>query len=160
MSRAWPAAAFVRRRFRRSGPRRWRARSWLSRHEVAFLSAAPDATSGSASAAAQTVDADADGAPVAMTAIRREAGDTRRRARIYPPYRVKTYPTLVPEESPQRIVQVAGALDLRHVAAAQQHVLGVRHGLAHVACERGRDQAVVGAPDEHRRHAQLAQPRP
>src|SRR5258706_518693 len=105
MSFAWPFAALVSRLFSRSGRRPRRVRSWLTRQVAAFVSFALDATSGSASADAQTVEAEAEGAPPSARAARRRGKENvTRRVRIYPPYRVLLSPPLGSQEPNQRSV--------------------------------------------------------
>src|SRR3954447_6064875 len=91
MSRAWAAAAFVRRRFSLSGLRPREVRSWLTRQRAAFASVTAEVWAVGPSVEAHTVAAEAGPAPAA-TAVRRRRGMTPRQVRIYLPYRVDHYP--------------------------------------------------------------------
>src|SRR3954447_24175668 len=97
MSRAWAAAAFVRRRFALSGLRPREVRSWLTRQRAEFASWTVDDWAVGPSAEAHTVAADAGPAP-ATTVVRRRRGRARLRfqVRIYLPYRVEDYPGFSP----------------------------------------------------------------
>src|SRR3954465_3446115 len=64
------------------------------------------------------------------------------------------------EEPRHPLLRLARALELRHVAAVEREVLGLRQRLAHVALEGDRHDRVAAAPHEERRYAQLGQPRP
>src|SRR5207253_2395771 len=54
----------------------------------------------------------------------------------------------VGQEAQDRLVRLLGPLQLRHVAALELQVPGIRHRVAHVSLEADRNQRVLSTPDE------------
>src|SRR6476646_9089204 len=103
MSWACPSAAFASRRLDLSGRRPRDVRSWLTRHSAAFAITTVDIWVAGPSPEAQTVAAEA-GEAAAATATRRRRGNAIRcQVRMYPTYRVKTYPPKYPLDVCSRV---------------------------------------------------------
>src|SRR6185436_11620186 len=88
--------------------------------------------------------------PISCWARRRSGSRTTRASRS----------ACTAEEPRDPLVRLARALELRHVAAVQLEVLGLRERLADVAGEGDRDERVLATPDEERWRVQRRQAGP